>query len=130
MNALTIFLKEFIDLIRDRRALFSGLAYVAFGPLAVLLTVNMLAGQTRDTSYAPIKFCGPSSTLLAEQLTAAGLAFDEKASICVNAPADFEARLAEGKAVRVIDKRKPYGRRRRSIAFSPCLVDIALPEAT
>jgi phenylacetate-CoA ligase len=37
---------------------------------------------------------------------------------------------AEGKAVRVIDKRKPYGRRRRSIAYSPCLVDIALPEAT
>lgn len=101
MNALTIFLKEFVDLIRDRRALFSGLAYVAFGPLAVLLTVSTLAGQTRDTQYASIKFCGFQSVLLAEQLTAAGLAFDPDAKICVNVPADFEAKLNEGKAVRV-----------------------------
>jgi sodium transport system permease protein len=101
MNALTIFLKEFVDLLRDRRALFSGLAYVAFGPAVVLLTVNMLAAQTREASYAPITFCGAQSPLLAEQLTQAGLAFDAKASICVNVPEDLETRLAEGKTVRV-----------------------------
>lgn len=101
MNVLTIFLKEFIDLLRDRRALFSGLAYVAFGPAAVLLTVNLIAAQTREASYAPIKFCGARSALLVEQLTAAGLSFDPKASICVNVPDDLEARLAEGKGVRV-----------------------------
>jgi len=101
MSALTIFLKEFVDLLRDRRALFSGLAYVAFGPAAVLLAVNALAGQTREASYAPIKFCEATSELMAEQLTAASLAFDPMASICVNVPADLEARLAEGKSVRV-----------------------------
>ena len=101
MSALTIFLKEFIDLLRDRRALFSGLAYVAFGPAAVLLTVNVLAAQTRETSYAPIKFCGAQSALLAQELTAAGLSFDPKASICVNVPDDLEARLAEGRSARV-----------------------------
>jgi sodium transport system permease protein len=101
MNALTIFLKEFVDLLRDRRALLSGLAYVAFGPLAVLLTVSTLAGQTREASYAPIKFCGAESALLAEQLTHAGLTIAPKASICINVPADFEARLAEGMGVRV-----------------------------
>jgi sodium transport system permease protein len=101
MNALTIFWKELIDLLRDRRALFSGLAYVAFGPAAVLLTVNMLAGQTREAKHAPIKFCEAESQLIAEQLTAAGLTFDPKASICVNVPADLETRLAEGKGVRV-----------------------------
>jgi sodium transport system permease protein len=101
MMALTIFLKEFIDLLRDRRALFSALAYVAFGPLAVLFTVNTLAEQTREAFYAPIKFCGAESALLAEHLTAAGLAFDPKAQICVNVPEDFATRLADGRGVRV-----------------------------
>lgn len=101
MNALTIFLKEFVDLLRDRRALMSGLAYVAFGPLAVLFTVSMLAAQTRDSLYAPIKFCAAQSPLLAGELVAAGLTFDPAASICVNVPEDAEARLADGKGVRV-----------------------------
>lgn len=101
MNALTIFLKEFVDLLRDRRALFSGLAYVAFGPAAVLLTVNMLAAQTSESKYAPIKFCEAESALLSEPLIAAGLVFDPKAAICINVPADLQARLAEGKSVRV-----------------------------
>lgn len=101
MNALTIFLKEFFDLLRDRRALLSGLTYAAFGPIAVLLTVSMLAAQTNESKYAPVKFCEAESALLAGELSAAGLAFDPKASICVNVPADLEARLAEGRSVHV-----------------------------
>jgi sodium transport system permease protein len=101
MNALTIFLKEFVDLLRDRRALFSGLAYVAFGPLAVLFTVNMLAGQTREGSFAPVKLCGAQSMLITEHLVASGLSIDPEAKICVNLPADMETRLAEGRSVRV-----------------------------
>lgn len=101
MITLSIFLKEFVDLLRDRRALFSGFAYVAFGPIAVLMAVNMLAAQSNETSWAPIRFCGPTSQIIQDELTSAGLEFKPDAKICLIIAPDFEARLAEGRTARI-----------------------------
>ncbi len=101
MITLSIFLKEFVDLLRDRRALFSGFAYVAFGPIAVLMAVNTLAAQSSEQSWAPIRFCEASSPILRQELEAAGLEFRPDAGICVTIAPDFETRLAEGRSARV-----------------------------
>ncbi|MFO0349966.1 MAG: hypothetical protein ACK51S_08545, partial [Alphaproteobacteria bacterium] len=90
MIILSIFLKEFIDLMRDRRALVSGFAYVAFGPLVILMTVSVLATEARNDNWSSIRFCGPSSPLLEEELKAARLEFAPDAAICVLIPEDFE----------------------------------------
>lgn len=101
MITLSIFLKEFVDLLRDRRALFSGFAYVAFGPIAVLMAVNMLAAQSNETSWAPVRFCGPSSQIIQDQLTNAGLEFKPDAKICITIASDLEQRLQDGRTARV-----------------------------
>ena len=101
MIILSIFLKEFIDLLRDRRALVSGFAYVAFGPLVILMTVSVLATEARNDNWSSIRFCGPSSPLLEEELKAARLEFAPDAAICILIPEDFETRLAEGRTARV-----------------------------
>ena len=101
MIILSIFLKEFIDLLRDRRALVSGFAYVAFGPLVILMTVSVLATEARNDNWSSIRFCGPSSPLLEEELKSARLEFAPDAAICVLIPEDFETRLAEGRTARV-----------------------------
>lgn len=101
MIILSIFLKEFIDLMRDRRALVSGFAYVAFGPLVILMTVSVLATEARNDNWSSIRFCGPSSPLLEEELKAARLEFAPDAAICVLIPEDFETRLADGRTARV-----------------------------
>jgi sodium transport system permease protein len=102
MKATTIFLKEMTDLLRDRRSLFSALAYVLFGPVAVMFAVGMLAAQTREEALTPVALCGAGrAPALVQHLTAAGLAFDAKAKICLNIPEDFAARLEDGRTVRV-----------------------------
>lgn len=102
MKALTIFLKELTDLLRDRRSLFSGLAYVLFGPVAVMFAVDMLAAQTRDAALVPVALCGKGEAPgLVAHLTAAGLTFDAAGKVCLDIPGDFSARLEAGRTVRV-----------------------------
>jgi sodium transport system permease protein len=101
MIILSIFLKEFVDLMRDRRALFSGFAYIAFGPIAVLMAVNTIAAQSNEETWAPIRFCEASSPILQQELEAAGLNFKPDAAICITIAPDFEARLQEGRTARV-----------------------------
>lgn len=101
MIILSIFLKEFIDLLRDRRSLLSGFAYIAFGPLVLLVVINSLASETQTTSWSPIRFCGPSSAILKQELTASRLEFKPDAAICLNIPDNFEERLAKGSPARV-----------------------------
>lgn len=102
MRTLAIFLKELTDLLRDRRSLFSGLAYVLFGPLAVFFAVNVVAAQTRETELSPITLCGKGeAAALVDHLKASGLNFGRDGKICLDIPADFSTRLAEGRTVRV-----------------------------
>lgn len=101
MKAIAIFLKELVDLLRDRRALLSAFAYVAFGPIALLVTVNLLADQSREGSLSPIRFCNAESDVLFAHLTASGVIFDSAASVCIDVAADFEQQLSSGRTTRV-----------------------------
>lgn len=101
MKIIAIFLKEFVDLLRDRRALFSAFAYVILGPIALYTTVNLLADQTRDASLSPIRFCQAESSILRAHLEASGLGFDRSATICIDLAADFEKQLASGRTTRI-----------------------------
>ena len=101
MRTASIFLKELTDILRDRRSLFSALAYVLFGPLAVVFAVNMLAAQTRETALSPIAVCEGQAPMLVAHLTAAGLALEPGAKICLSVPEDFAERIAEGRPARV-----------------------------
>ena len=55
MKVLAVYLKEMIDTLRDRRALFSALSFGLFGPLAVVFTVNVLLRRhaRRPSSRSP-----------------------------------------------------------------------------
>lgn len=101
MITLTVFLKELVDILRDRRALFSGLVYVAFGPTVILFTVNTLAAQSIETGFSSIRFCHAESKIVEEALTSAGLSFATDAKICLNLARDFETRLADGRQARI-----------------------------
>lgn len=102
MKAITIFLKEFTDIVRDRRSLFSAMAYVLFGPIAVMFAINMLAAQTREDALAPVALCGQGQApQLVAHLKAAGITFAKDAKICLNIPENFAAKVKEGRSVRV-----------------------------
>lgn len=102
MKTLTIFLKELTDLVRDRRSLFSAMAYVLFGPIALMFAVNTIAAQTREDALQAVALCGKGDAAqLVEHLTAAGVTFAKDGKICLNFPADFATRLSEGRSVRV-----------------------------
>lgn len=102
MKTIAIFLKELTDLVRDRRSLFSAMAYVLFGPIALMFAVNTIAAQTREDALQPVALCGKGeATRLVEHLAAAGVTFAKDAKICLSIPEEFAARLAEGRNVRV-----------------------------
>ena len=101
MKVLAVYLKEMLDTLRDRRALFSALSFGLFGPLAVVFTVNVLAAATRPTALAPVAVCSGEAPELVEHLTAAGLTFAPQADICLHIPDDYAARLAAGATANV-----------------------------
>jgi len=102
MKALAIFLKELTDIVRDRRSLFSGLAYVLFGPLAVMFAVDILAAQTRDDALAPVALCGEGEAPdLIAHLAATGIVFEAAGQICLDIPKDFTSRVQAGRTARV-----------------------------
>jgi sodium transport system permease protein len=101
MNILTVYLKEMIETVRDRRSLFAALSYSLFGPLAVVFTVNVLAAATRTTALDPVAVCSGSAPELVAHLTAAGLTFAPEADICLHVADDYAVRLADGATANV-----------------------------
>jgi sodium transport system permease protein len=103
MKFVSIFWKEMVDILRDRRTLFSGLAYVLIGPIAVAFMINLVAASSRDDAVAAVKLCGKGEApSLIAHLTASGITFTPDAKVCLDIPADYGERLAQGRGARLI----------------------------
>lgn len=99
MKILAIFLKELVDLLRDRRSFFSGLLYALAGPALALFAVSIVAGQSREAISVSYSFCsGHQPQILVEHLAARGFTLEANAKICMIVADDFEARLGDGRA--------------------------------
>jgi sodium transport system permease protein len=102
MKFLSIFWKELIDILRDRRTLFSGLAYVLIGPIAVAFMINLVAASNRDDARASVKLCGEGEApALVAHLAASGIDFAPDGKVCLAIPADYTERLAQGRPAAV-----------------------------
>lgn len=103
MKFLTILKKELRDILRDRRTLFSGFAYVLAGPVLVALMINLVVASSRDDAIGKVALCGKGEAPhLIDHLTATGIDFAADGNVCLNIPAGYAGRIAEGRPVRLI----------------------------
>lgn len=102
MRIGAIFLKELVDLLRDRRSFFSGLIYVLLGPVLAVFVVGVVASQTREASSVRVSLCGGGRPqILMQHLAANGIEFGPDSKVCVTFADDIEARLRDGRSARV-----------------------------
>src|SRR5262245_58256460 len=103
MKFLSILKKELRDILRDRRTLFSGFAYVLVGPVLVAFMINLIAASGRDDAIGKVALCGKGEApYLIEQLKASGIDFSADGKVCLDVPANYAQRIAEGRGVRLI----------------------------
>jgi len=103
MKFLAILKKELRDILRDRRTLFSGFAYVLVGPIAVAFMINLIAASSRDDAIGTIALCGKGQApSLIAYLTAAGIDFAPASKVCLDIPADYAERVAQGRSVHLV----------------------------
>jgi sodium transport system permease protein len=103
MKFISILTKELRDILRDRRTLFSGFAYVLIGPIAVAFMINLIAAGNRDDAVARASLCGKGQApSLVTALTAAGIDFVRDGKVCLDIPMDYEERLTEGRGIKII----------------------------
>jgi sodium transport system permease protein len=99
---IAIFLKELVDLLRDRRSLFSGFAYALAGPALAVFAVNMLALQAKELSSVDVATCdGAAPADLVEYLAPRGIGFVTSSPICLRVAPDFAERLAGGRTATI-----------------------------
>lgn len=102
MKTWSIFKKELIDGLRDRRALLAALSFALIGPVLIVFSVNAVAAAGRVTALKPFRLCGAGDApALVEYLLSTGLKLAAGADICIEVPTDFAARQAAGESVRV-----------------------------
>jgi sodium transport system permease protein len=103
MKFLIIFFKELADTLRDRRTLFSGFAYGLLGPVAIAFMVNMVAASSRDDALQSVALCGKGAAPgLLQHLTAAGITFASDGKVCLNVPANYAERMAQGRPAHLV----------------------------
>ena len=102
MRTIAISVKELRDSLRDHKTIVSGLMFGLMGPIAVFYILAITAALQRTDAIAPVALCrSAEAPSLVAHLEDAGIAIVADAEICLDIPADFEARLADGEAVRV-----------------------------
>ncbi len=103
MKFLSILKKELRDILRDRRTLFSGFAYVLVGPIAVAFMINLIAASSRDDAIGKVALCGKGEApYLIDHLTASGIEFAADGKVCLDIPVDYAKRITEGRGVRLV----------------------------
>lgn len=103
MKFLSILRKELRDILRDRRTLFSGFAYVLVGPVAVAFMINLVASSTRDDAAGAVALCGKGqAATLINDLKASGIEFATDGKVCLDIPADYTERLTHGRSIRLV----------------------------
>lgn len=102
MRVVAIFLKELVDLLRDRRSLFSGFAYALAGPVLAFFAVNMVSAQSREALSVDVAMCeGEAPVELSQQLSSRGIGIVKGAPICLRVEPDFADRLKNGRMATV-----------------------------
>src|SRR5690242_11366393 len=103
MKFISILTKELRDILRDRRTLFSGFAYVLIGPIAVAFMINLVVASAGDDAVVRVSLCGKGKApSLIAALTGAGIDFAPDGKICLDIPADYEERLGQGRGIKII----------------------------
>jgi sodium transport system permease protein len=100
MNRIaTLTLKEFRELVRDPRTLFSSLTFALVGPFVLVAVVAAIAASNEPVPAGALAWCKGSASApqLAAYLRNEGYHFAPDAAVCLAVPADLSRRLASSR---------------------------------
>jgi sodium transport system permease protein len=99
----TLALKEFRELVRDPRTLFSSMTFALVGPFVLVAVVAGIAASNAPVPAGALAWCAGSATApqLAAYLRNEGYRFAPNAPVCLAVPSDLSQRLASSRTAEV-----------------------------
>jgi sodium transport system permease protein len=99
----TLALKEFRELVRDPRTLFSSMTFALVGPFVLVAVVAGIAASNAPVPAGALEWCAGSATApqLAAYLRNEGYRFAPNAPVCLAVPSDLSQRLASSRTAEV-----------------------------